>query len=102
MRAGHEEWNRSGPDGEIGRRSGLKIRGPETAVGVQVSLRAPENPLTTLLIELAFFRALQSSQSTMGIFPYLKKMQRAPLSSGTPCLHELRIEVYLNKLLSQS
>jgi hypothetical protein len=30
-----------GPDGEIGRRSGLKIRGPETAVGVQVSLRAP-------------------------------------------------------------
>ena len=29
------------PDGEIGRRSGLKIRGPETAVGVQVPLRAP-------------------------------------------------------------
>lgn len=31
-----------GPDGEIGRRSGLKIRGPERAVGVQVSLRAPK------------------------------------------------------------
>ena len=30
-----------GPDGEIGRRSGLKIRGPERAVGVQVPLRAP-------------------------------------------------------------
>jgi hypothetical protein len=54
-------------------RIGLKIRGPETAVGVQVSLRAPENPLKTRLIDLAFFRALQS---TMGIFPYLKEMQR--------------------------
>ena len=32
---------KAGPDGEIGRRSGLKIRGPERAVGVQVPLRAP-------------------------------------------------------------
>jgi hypothetical protein len=29
------------PDGEIGRHSGLKIRRPETVVGVQVPLRAP-------------------------------------------------------------
>ena len=32
---------RACPDGEIGRRSGLKIRGPERVVGVQVPLRAP-------------------------------------------------------------
>jgi hypothetical protein len=30
-----------GPDGEIGRHSGLKIRRPEMVVGVQVPLRAP-------------------------------------------------------------
>src|ERR1700678_3805645 len=29
------------PDGEIGRRSGLKIRSPSMGVGVQVPLRAP-------------------------------------------------------------
>jgi hypothetical protein len=45
MRAGHNEWSRPGPDGEIGRRSGLKIRGDESPVGVQVSLRAPELPI---------------------------------------------------------
>ncbi len=41
-----------GPDGEIGRRSGLKIRGPERAVGVQVPLRAPNSPLKVLVIAL--------------------------------------------------
>jgi hypothetical protein len=34
------------PDGEIGRHSGLKIRRPETVVGVQVPLRAPNKQLT--------------------------------------------------------
>jgi hypothetical protein len=33
--------NGKSPDGEIGRRSGLKIRSPSMGVGVQVPLRAP-------------------------------------------------------------
>ena len=36
---------RRSPDGEIGRRSGLKIRRPARAVGVQVPLRAPKKSI---------------------------------------------------------
>jgi hypothetical protein len=36
-----ENGGNTSPDGEIGRHSGLKIRRPETVVGVQVPLRAP-------------------------------------------------------------
>ncbi len=48
---------RTSPDGEIGRRSGLKIRRSSPSVGVQVPLRAPKNQQT---LSFSFSQALST------------------------------------------